>query len=53
MKHKADKNEEKAEIIYLKDCLKSTPKQRLDWLEEAQIFVKSIRPARKIRKSSK
>ena len=38
-----------SERDYLLSCLDSTPKQKLDWLEEAHGFVKFVH-FRKIRK---
>lgn len=35
--------EDQAEMDYLLSCLRSTPKQRLDWLEEAHGFLKKTR----------
>ena len=38
---------------YMRSCLQSTAKQRLDWLEEAHDFVKKVRHRRTIRKHSR
>ena len=38
---------------YMRSCLQSTAERRLDWLEEAHNFVKSVRFRRSAKKQSR
>lgn len=42
-----------SEQDYLLSCLESTPKQRLEWLEAAHDFVKSVHFGKKVKKRLK